>query len=364
MRPPRAVGKLLRRGRGAQRRGGRQRLVGRGRGRGRVGRGRRRHGVGRRRGRGVGHGCGRRRVGHRGSGSLAGVTSACGVSDSSSLWRPNRRAKKPGFARRRRPARRRRERARPPRPRPARRRPALRPRGGRRAAPARLARRPGARARRARPRPWRRPRVRPARRRPARRPGARARPARPRLLGGGALLGRRPVGRGGEGDLGPPARPLERDGPGGELALPFDRRLGLDPRDADLPELAQAAGEGGGVADLRPQLGRRLHKGALNRRLIGHRTFFRAPPGQSCRCATTVRWWGVRCSSSTRKPVTSTIRRTADGVSPHHHPWYPRAGSSGWVWVGWAPGRARRPPRGAVPGPRAAPRSRAAASSR
>ena len=78
----------------------------------------------------------------------------------------------------------------------------------------------------------------------------------------------------GERDLRPPAGRLEVHGAGGQVALPFDDRLRLRARDADLAELAQVAGERGHVRQLRPQLGR-----ALDERALGfHGTGLR-PPG-------------------------------------------------------------------------------------
>src|SRR5215211_315943 len=50
-----------------------------------------------------------------------------------------------------------------------------------------------------------------------------------------------------ERDLGPPAGRLQPHGSGGQVALPFDDRLGLHAGDADLAELAEMAGERGDV---------------------------------------------------------------------------------------------------------------------
>ena len=62
---------------------------------------------------------------------------------------------------------------------------------------------------------------------------------------------------------GPPAGGLDLDAAARAIALPDDLGLGLEPRDADLAELAKVAGQRRRVAELRPQLGRRLHERPL-----------------------------------------------------------------------------------------------------
>jgi hypothetical protein len=59
---------------------------------------------------------------------------------------------------------------------------------------------------------------------------------------------------GGQRDPRAPARGLEPHAAGSQVALPFDDRLGLRARDADLAELAEVACQRPGVGDLRPQL--------------------------------------------------------------------------------------------------------------
>ena len=59
---------------------------------------------------------------------------------------------------------------------------------------------------------------------------------------------------------------LSRTLPEVSVGLPFHQLLRLGAGDADLAELAQVASQGGGVAQLRPQLGRGLDQRALRLR--------------------------------------------------------------------------------------------------
>ena len=60
----------------------------------------------------------------------------------------------------------------------------------------------------------------------------------------------------------------------------IERAKLIEPRDADLAELAEMARQRARVADLRPQLGRRLHEGAAGG-LLGHVRRFLPPRANS-----------------------------------------------------------------------------------
>src|SRR5205085_7349103 len=66
-----------------------------------------------------------------------------------------------------------------------------------------------------------------------------------------------------ERDAGSPAGGLDEDGAARALALPFDLLLGLCAGDANLTHRVEVAREGGGVAQLGPDLGRGLDECAL-----------------------------------------------------------------------------------------------------
>ncbi len=74
----------------------------------------------------------------------------------------------------------------------------------------------------------------------------------------------------GEDHLGAPSGGLDLHAPVHAIALPDDLGLRLEPRDADLAELAKVAGQGRRIAQLGPELRGRLHQPSLCLHL-GHR---------------------------------------------------------------------------------------------